>query len=118
MAGGGPAADASGVYLLTGNGRFDTNLTGNGFPMSGDFGNSFLKLSLANATLDIADYFAMYNAVSESNADEDLGSGGAMLLPDVTDGTGAGREPRRSRWYVRPQALAERLAATLREVGL
>jgi hypothetical protein len=36
----------------------------------------------------VADYFAMYNAVGESASDLDLGSGGGMLLPDVTDAAG------------------------------
>jgi hypothetical protein len=30
----------------------------------------------------------MWNEVSESNADLDLGAGGPMLLPDLTDITG------------------------------
>jgi outer membrane protein assembly factor BamB len=84
MAGGGPAADSSGnVYLLTANGGFETTLDANGFPSQGDYGNSFLKLS--PGTLAVADYFAMYNEVAESNADQDLGSGGILLLPDLTD---------------------------------
>jgi len=46
MSGGGPAADAAGnIYLLTGNGAFETILDANGFPRLGDYGNSFLKLS-------------------------------------------------------------------------
>ncbi len=86
MAGGGPAADAAGnVYLLTANGAFETTLDGNGFPNKQDYGNSFLKISSAGAGLKILDYFTMSNAVSESNADLDLGSGGAMLLPDLQD---------------------------------
>jgi len=32
-------------------------------------------------SLTVADYFTMYNEVAESAADEDLGSGGEMLLP-------------------------------------
>jgi hypothetical protein len=84
MAGGGPAADSSGnVYLLTANGGFETTLDANGFPSQGDYGNSFLKLS--PGTLAVADYFAMYNEVTESAADQDLGSGGILLLPDLTD---------------------------------
>ena len=39
----------------------------------------------------MADYFAMSNEVAESNADEDLGSGGEMLLPDLTDSAGTVR---------------------------
>jgi hypothetical protein len=92
MAGGGPAADSSGsIYLLTANGVFDTTLTASGFPSQGDYGNSFLKISTAGGGLSVADYFAMYNEVAESNSDTDLGSGGALLLPDVTDAGGTTR---------------------------
>jgi outer membrane protein assembly factor BamB len=86
MSGGGPAADSSGnIYLLTANGVFETALDANGFPQNQDYGNSFLKISTAGGSLRVADYFTMYNEVAESNADEDLGSGGEMLLPDLTD---------------------------------
>jgi hypothetical protein len=37
----------------------------------------------------VADYFTMSNTVSESDADEDLGSGGAMLLPPLKDASGS-----------------------------
>jgi outer membrane protein assembly factor BamB len=86
MAGGGPSADSSGnIYLLTANGAFETTMDANGFPNKGDYGNSFLKISSAGAGLAVLDYWTMFNEVSESNADEDLGSGGEMLLPDLTD---------------------------------
>jgi PQQ-like domain len=89
MAGAGPAADASGnIFLLDANGTFDPILDGNGFPTSQDFGNAFLKISTASGTPVVADYFSVDNTVSESGNDVDLGSGGAMLLPDVTDSTG------------------------------
>ncbi|HTW37836.1 MAG TPA: hypothetical protein VMD49_04640 [Steroidobacteraceae bacterium] len=92
MSGGGPGADAAGnIYLLTGNGRFETTLTSSGFPNGGDYGNSFLKLSLAGSTLGVVDYFTMSNEVEESASDTDLGSGGEMLLPDLTDSTGTVR---------------------------
>jgi outer membrane protein assembly factor BamB len=91
MSGGGPAADAAGnVYLLTGNGAFETSLNSQGFPAGGDYGNSFVKLS-GTTSLAVADYFTMSNEVAESQADEDLGSGGAMLLPDLTDSGGTVR---------------------------
>lgn len=93
MAGSGLSADASGfIYLLVGNGTFDTTLNANGFPNAGDYGNSFMKLSMSGSTSSVADYFAMNNgsgtAESESSGDTDLGSGGAMVLPDLTDGSG------------------------------
>jgi outer membrane protein assembly factor BamB len=89
MSGGGPAADAAGnVYLLTGNGAFETTLDAGGFPDRGDFANSFLKLAGGNGSLAVTDYFTMFNERLESAADTDLGSGGIMLLPDLTDSTG------------------------------
>jgi PQQ enzyme-like repeat protein len=88
MSGGGPAVDAAGnIYLLTANGVFETTMDANGFPQSQDYGNSFLKISTAGGSLAVADYFTMFNEVAESNADQDLGSGGEMLLPDLTDST-------------------------------
>jgi hypothetical protein len=89
MAGAGLAADASGnIYFLDANGTFDTTLNANGFPANGDFGNGFIKVSNASNVLSVADYFETSNTVSESNGDEDLGSGGALVLPDLTDTSG------------------------------
>ena len=91
-AGAGMAADANGfIYFLDANGTFDTTLNGQGFPQHGDYGNAFVKLSAANNQLTVADYFTMSNTTAESNADEDLGSGGSIVLPDMTDSTGATR---------------------------
>ena len=89
QSGGGPAADAQGnIYALIANGTFDTTLDANGFPSSHDYGNAFVKVSTSGGTLQVADYFNMSNTVSESGADEDLGSGAAMLLPSLSDGAG------------------------------
>ena len=89
MSGDGLAADGSGnIYFLDGNGTFDTTLNSQGFPINGDFGNAFIKLTNSGGTLQAADYFNMYNTVQESNADEDLGSGGVLVLPDLTDNQG------------------------------
>ena len=88
MSGAGLAADSSGnVFFLDANGTFDTTLNSNGFPVHGDYGNAFVKVS-TSGPLSVADYFNMYNTVAESDADEDLGSGGALLLPDLKDSTG------------------------------
>jgi hypothetical protein len=89
MAGSGLAADATGnIYLLAGNGTFDTTLNSQGFPTNGDYGNGFVKLSNSGGTLHVVDYFNMFNTVQESNADEDLGSGGILILPDLVDNGG------------------------------
>ena len=89
MAGTGLAADAAGnIYFLVGNGTFDTTLNAQGFPINGDYGNAFMKLTTSGGQLQVADYFNMFNTVQESNADEDLGSGGAIILPDLMDNNG------------------------------
>ncbi len=89
MAGSGLAADANGnIFVTAGNGTFDTTLTAQGFPVSGDYGNAFLKVSTAGGRLAVADYFNMYNTVDLSNADWDFGSGGVIVLPDITDNSG------------------------------
>jgi len=88
MAGGGPGADSSGnIYLLSANGAFETTMDPNGFPNKQDYGNSFLKIAATGSKLTVVDYFTMSNEVAESNADQDLGSGGELLLPDLTDST-------------------------------
>ena len=92
MSGAGLASDtASNIYFLAGNGTFETTLT-NGFPDQGDYGNAFMKLSTTNNLLAVADYFTMFNTVSESDADTDLGSGGALVLPDLIDAQGHTRQ--------------------------
>jgi hypothetical protein len=94
MSGNGPAADSSGnIYFLDANGTFDLGFDGNGFPTKGDFGNGIIKLSLNGAgTLAVADYFQPYDTGAESASDEDLGSGGELLLPDLTDASGTTRQ--------------------------
>ncbi len=87
MSGAGMASDGQSIYFLDANGTFDTTLDSNGFPSAGDFGNAFLKLSTANR-LAVADYFNAFDTLTESQADEDLGSGGALVLPDFTDASG------------------------------
>jgi hypothetical protein len=89
MSGAGLAGDTQGnIFFLDANGTFDSTLTANGFPVHGDFGNAFMKVSTTGNALAAADYFAASDVQSESDADTDLGSGGAMLLPDQTDAKG------------------------------
>jgi len=92
QSGGAPAVDSNGsLYAMLGNGTFETTLDANGFPNQGDFGNCFVKLSTANNSLQVADYWTMFNTVEESNVDYDLGSAGPLLLPDMTDSNGIRR---------------------------
>ncbi len=88
MADTGPAVDSAGnIYVLVANGDFGTAMDANGFPSNGNFGNAFLKMSTSGG-LAVADYFEMSNQAAENGSDADLGSGGAIVLPDLTDGSG------------------------------
>jgi hypothetical protein len=92
QSGAGPAADSDGyLYVLAANGTFDTRLNPRGFPAKGDFGNAFLKISTQRGRLAVADYFVMSNVVAENAADGDLGSGGPVVIPDMTDAAGRAR---------------------------
>ena len=92
MSGDGLAGDTQGnIYFLDANGTFDPTLNSAGFPAQGDFGNTFMKVSTTGNVLAAADYFGASNLQSESDADQDLGSGGVLLLPDQTDSKGVTR---------------------------
>lgn len=95
MAGGKIAIDPQGyMYVMTGNGTFDTTMDANGFPIHGDYGDSFIKLAVDPTTtannpningwgLKVVDYFTPMNQASLSSADQDLGSGGPVILPET-----------------------------------
>ncbi len=84
--GAGMASDGVSIFLLDGNGIFDSSLNSSGFPGEGDYGNAFLRLS-TKSTLAVADYFEMENEVQENINDTDLGSGGTALV-NQSDSTG------------------------------
>jgi chitodextrinase len=72
MSGGAPAFDSSNnLYVITGNGDYD-GVT--------DFGDSMLKL---NSSLVLQDWFTPAVQGSLDAADNDLGSGGAVVLVDL-----------------------------------
>ena len=92
QAGAGMASGGANIFLLDANGTFDTALDANGFPAKGDYGNAFLKLGVSNnRQLAVADYFEMHNTVQESDEDVDLGSGGVLIVPVMTDANGVQR---------------------------
>ncbi len=88
-AGGGIAADASGnAYVVTGNGDYPWL---SGLPLGQhapqpspavDFGDSVVRLSLANGKPLPKDYFVPYNQELMFTQNLDLGAGGVILLPD------------------------------------
>ncbi len=88
QSGAGMASDGNSIYLLDANGTFDTKMNKKGFPIKGDLGNAFVKLSAIKQKLALADYFAGYDTVRESKQDIDLGSGGPLLLPPQKDSDG------------------------------
>ncbi len=76
MSGAGLAADPDGaIYCVTGNGAFDTT------PNPQTFGDSVLKL-VPGPDLTVTDYFTPHDQAAMDSGDNDLGSGGAMVLPD------------------------------------
>ena len=71
----GIAADKDGnVFAATGNGQFDAAKGGS------DYGDTLLKLTARD--LRVGDFFTPFNAEELNAHDNDLGSGGPMLLPD------------------------------------
>lgn len=70
----GPAADSAGnVYVSTANGVFNYGAF--------DLGDSVLKLSLSNGTLNVMDYFTPFDQALKAANDIDMGSGAVTLLP-------------------------------------
>lgn len=82
QSGNGLSSDGTNLYVMTGNGTFDTTLNASGFPSSGDYGDSFIRFTAGASSLTVSDYFTPSNEGSLSNGDEDLGSGGTIALPD------------------------------------
>jgi hypothetical protein len=73
----GPAADDQGnVFVATGNGFFDAAKG------SRDYGDTIVKLNLENQRMAVRDYFTPSDEKQLNSDDNDLGSGGPLLLPD------------------------------------
>jgi hypothetical protein len=72
----GPAADEQGnIYLATGNGRFTVAANGS------DYGDTILKLGLSGGGFHVLDYFNPFDEKALNSQDQDVGSGGPILLP-------------------------------------
>jgi hypothetical protein len=73
----GLASDGTDIFFATGNGTFDAD------PGGIDFGDSIIKLAPpARKTFQVLDYFTPYDEETLFATDDDLGSGGVLLLPD------------------------------------
>ena len=93
QAGQGPASDDQGnVYVITGNAAWDGQT---------DFGNSFLKLTYrppngagAAGSLTLTDWWTPFRNQDRKPAfsDQDLGSGGPVILPGMGIVLGAGKD--------------------------
>lgn len=79
--GSGLAADPAGfLYTATGNGTFDANTGGN------DYGQSVIKI---NRSYAISSYFSPYDQAQLSADQNDIGTGGTLVLPDYPGATAA-----------------------------
>jgi hypothetical protein len=78
MSGAGLAADESNyIFTASGNGDFDTV----NVPAT-ELGDTLMKLSTTGGNLSLQDYFTPSDQNCLANNDNDLGSGGVLVLPD------------------------------------
>lgn len=90
QSGGGPASDGTSIYVATANGTiFDPTITS---PLPTEVGDSLLRLSppSGKSGLTVVDFYAPYDVENYKgsngckglcNCDEDLSSGGVLLVP-------------------------------------
>ncbi len=84
MSGRGPVVDASGnVYYMSGNGDWDG---------TSNFGDSFLKYATTTDAFSLSDWFTPDDWLTLANQDEDVGSGGPLLIPGTNLLVGGGKE--------------------------
>ena len=82
-AGSGLAADSEGsAYVSTGNGDDTVTIPAPPPSKTIDYGDSIVRVSLANGNPTPTDYFTPYNQASLDSSDADLGSGGVLIPPD------------------------------------
>ncbi|HTC93898.1 MAG TPA: hypothetical protein VK699_10635, partial [Terriglobales bacterium] len=83
QAGQGATVDFNGdLYYMTGNGTFDNNA---------NFGESFVKLNPSNG-LRVQDWFTPSDFATLNGGDRDLGSAGALLIPNTSLIVGGGKD--------------------------
>jgi hypothetical protein len=78
-----PIADSRGnIWIVVGNGTFDTQADSRGMPAHGDLGDSVVRLEYTPQGLQLVDYFTPANQQHLSNKDLDLDAGGLVMLPN------------------------------------
>lgn len=83
-----PAVDTNGnIFVITANGSFNANTSG-----GSNYSECFMKFTPTSGALKVADWFCPSNQATLSQNDEDLGSGGPVLIPGTDLVTGAGKE--------------------------
>jgi hypothetical protein len=76
-AGCGPGVDTNGdLIAITGNGTFDTATP------RVNYGDSFIRLTSGGGTMSVTSFFTPLNELLLDDDDQDMGSGGNLLLPD------------------------------------
>src|SRR5216683_2997289 len=68
------------IYFGISNGTFDVSTGGS------DYGDSFVRATLSKHAISIADYFTPFDESFLESSDHDVGSSGALLLPDQSSG--------------------------------
>jgi hypothetical protein len=82
-AGSGIALDAGGgAYVATGNGDDTVTIPAPPPSTTIDYGDSIVRVGLANGVPTPTDYFTPYNQASLDSSDADVGSGGVLIPPD------------------------------------
>ncbi len=67
------------LFVATGNGTFDAKTP---YTNTMDYGDSIVRLHLNNGVMTVADDFTPLNQSNLNGADEDVASGGVLVLPD------------------------------------
>jgi hypothetical protein len=71
------------MFIPTGNGSFNATPP---YTNSMSYGDDIVRLDLSGGILSVQDSFTPFNQAALSFADEDLASGGVLLLPDQSTG--------------------------------
>jgi hypothetical protein len=70
------------IWIVDGNGTFDSQLGVNGQPSNGDYGDSVIRLLLTANGFQVADYFTPSDQQTLQSKDLDLDAGGLTMIPD------------------------------------